>query len=1390
MAVDFTTHPEAPYYDHYDNLKKFSQVLVGAGRPAQGREINEVQSMLRDFLSRIGDVLFKQAAIISGSSLEIVDIGGQLTARISAGSVYLRGIVQNTDAIDIPITGVGDEVIGVKENVTIVTKNEDPSLNDPAQGFPAFGQQGADRQKTDVVWANADGDPDVVAVFFLKDGEQKVAVNTPEISGIIDILAKRDYEKSGNYILEGFSCVVEDADPVSDDKKILRVKSGKARRRGYDVGILIDTQLDLPVSRETDTQIDEPFVFNAGTDTYLLGERPVASVEIVTATVRTVQTPSLSNAMVKGILGSSDELAADWADLSTPSVLSIVAVNFGGTWDGPGTTTFTGGTNYTENVKWQKDGNNINWSLNGNATPADEPPPGASYSVIYDHRYELKQELKEATEVLAETLVKNTDDTLNNVDILDSGLVTLIVGDTSGQSDYNEGTDFTLNRTTGVITWIGTEPGVGNTYFVTYTYWNIVGDGDFLARDSYFKTFVAEGDPANVPYRYGIPDPHSISFLAQGATVSVFDEIVDTGLVEVDYSFYLARYALIVLAESSVLAIFGDSAVEPKVPNTTLQNFVAIGQVYQPADSLNGMVPEKYGIETISVEGLQLMKGRIERLEFNLADTILDLEAQNIEISNKKGILTDEFANFSKADLGHNDIDFSIDPDRNELTLPQTFSAYQPIIDGVATTATINGQTASLTSSGTNEIVQDNHSGDESTAPFLTIGQNGFFGNMVMTVTPDRDDWVEPVTETVTRVDDLSFWVFRGRNGQFDRFTQENMEEVDGTIRVQTLTVKVEGLLPGDVEYFCKFANRDVVCTPINGTPASLGFPDGVKAKADRTAEFTFPIPAGIPEGSVPVDFFSEVLFNAALEISDPTSSVKSIRVENDNTRTSDDSIMHSARVSYVASVRRNVTRQFDRQVPPPPPPPRPPVQVRQQSFQRAVVNRTVAAPVAQAFTPSVGPRIVFSSFFTSPTGMASDAVLNRIPLPSTGISPFSSRAALARQLSRARFPGNPDPLAQTIDNLHKNTTLKSITVQFASLAPSMGVTCQIRETTNGFPNETVIAEKHLLRSQLSLDTPIEYVFDDPLFIDKDKTIAIVFKGDTEFLLNAPRFISQGNDIRLHIAKLGDKDITTNEIIGVNPFVTGVFFRSLEGLTWEADQETDLRFTAKYNTYTVDTEEVLYFNSISHTDLTHFIFNADVTTPEGTKVTWEYEVDGSGKWVIFAPYVTTNLQSTGAAVRVRARLSTTIDTVTPSVNLSGITLVGLSRKANGTYVTLNVVQTQAFTTLDVFIEFHQPPGAATHTIGFAVDTVGTAWTNFDNTAGNPQDQPPVAPTGALVGTPEPIDLNADSIYFRYHYRVTSLVGSPTDFRIRILGSTSLGGRVDPPRWRNLIAITS
>jgi hypothetical protein len=1466
MADDTSTGMDlniAPYWDDFDESKRYKRVLAIPSRVAQAREFTQAQTIIQSQITRLGNALWQNGTVLHGCVVTVND--SKTMVQISPGDVYLDGdIVNFSDISYLEIQGVGTEIVGLVRTDRIITEAEDSTLRDPAQNYDNYSQPGAHRLQTTWTWqvVNRNGVPisniqggtldagTVVSpglgVITIKEGEQSdVQAQTSDVTKqILDISAQRDFAKSGNYVLQGLRMKVLEHPEYKWDMKRLLVTAGVARIQGYDITLQTNWAGDLPVSRDTDIVLDEPWNYieynplDGTGGEYRLGERPVAAISGVVATVAAVNGEVVGFSSTRPLItrggtpGGSDEL-------SEGSVVSILGVNSGGEWD-PDTETFVGGTNYSPSA-YLKDGNNIDWSPSG-----AEPAPGSSYSVAYTYRKQLVKQIMEMTSVSNELLVHETDDTLSQsyfceINTYTGATVRIVTATESGdpqpdyvESEYTDGTDFSI-QSNGFVDWFtydvqvlrvlrgavdgddditgltdgfsfyqvisvasddgnfnyetlefeeatynyevdtdynydagvpilswsptgaGTsEPGSGSyyrvalncrkyntsnhpepgdSYYVSYSYWNIKVPGDYLSRDSFFTTWVEEGDALNISQHYGLDVQDYVNFWkASNHQISHSPGRIDKPypgtMVEVSYSYYLPKFAVVEYNDIDPVKVhLGTASKNPTEPVFDQQDRnVLLGKVYMPADGLN-MVVTEFGVVTLKVVDLHNMRNRITTTEQNLASTMLDMDAKSLPVSNKKGISTSSFQNNDRFDLGWPDVAYSIDPDWQELTFPHEDSLYTVLVDDAQTSGTIYSTVSTLSPSGVTRIEQPYFTGHESIAPYALADQDSFLTSqsLYMTLNPSGDTIIIPRTQyftdeadadawsksDVAKLTDPSVWFAGGwRGGQQDdagqagdggvqavssdsqtqQWSSQYIRDIQGVCRQIPVTVTIPGGLPAtdelELDFFLYFGGVLVPITLLNGTPSGSVANTFRPRTTDSGADVRFTIPPNVPEGRIEVKVISSpVMINGKSW----TTSVTAI---------------------FDAAVVEKLTMVFD----------------------RCRCNCYACNRCANCWN--------------------------------------------------CRGRCGTGPLAETLEPIGQMRFLRNIELDFYTVNPRYGVYGCIVNTENGNPTSNTVANGMIARKFLSATQLVgagmkTFTFDDPIFF-KDEAYAIVVTGEDGFNINSTNEIAAGRDIRCKIAKLGAQDEITGVTVGTNPFKNGIFWRSLTGVTWEQDQTSDIKFRASFNLYPTGVEQIVQMQPVELTGTTAFIATWNSQVVDGTKVIFEYRTR-EGSWTEFSPYMLIKTTEVADQLTFRARLSSTVPNLTPFVENS-FGLYVQSTQPTLKVVTRAIDLIEASNILDIWLQAHLP-SACSQSLRVTFDN-GTTWVDL----AQPVDG---LPDGNLIDM-APVDLNADNVKYNYHWQVTLDPGQVfSSYRVEI-GCTATGStaKLKNPRFSNFISIAS
>lgn len=149
------------------------------------------------------------------------------------------------------------------------------------------------------------------------------------------------------------------------------------------------------------------------------------------------------------------------------------------------------------------------------------------------------------------------------------------------------------------------------------------------------------------------------------------------------------------------------------------------------------------------------------------------------------------------------------------------------------------------------------------------------------------------------------------------------------------------------------------------------------------------------------------------------------------------------------------------------------------------------------------------------------------------------------------------DPLAQTF-TLDESYHIAGVDLWFTVLGDK-DVRVQIRETTAGFPNQEILAESTLSKSQLTTSGITRFEF-APIFLNAAQEYAIVVLTDD------PKH-------EVAIAELGQYDQEHGWVTS-QPYQVGVLLSSSNAQTWTPHQNSDLAFRLLATKFTKTSEDI------------------------------------------------------------------------------------------------------------------------------------------------------------------------------------------------------------------------
>ena len=432
----------SPYFDDGKEQYKnnYKQVLFKPGVPLQAREVTQLQTLTNEQLKENLNMLYSNGSIIQGIGEPSI-VG--TTASILPGKYYFDGRIHDVEAQTINVVLTGEQKLGFDIVEEVVTSAGDTTLNDPASGYPNYDLPGADRLKQTIVFVNITESGSITAKeqWTLLDGEFVQGEIEQEYSAIGDVLARRTFDESGHYLVDGMICDVIKYEPegVSTDELKIQVSDGNAYVKGYEVKYTAPDWKVVNKSQTTDSVLSEPKTYLSGTSDYTLNQMYVDT----TQTVKVSGEVKVSRIrIVHGSINGTD----NFTDANTTTTYnnivgsSVIVSSSDDEVQGP----------WVEGTDYNISGDTIDWS-----PAATEPASGESYYVTF--RY-------------VKNLVRDTDFEINShASIADAYVLTFLAGDKPVS---------------------GTQINIDYSYYLART--------DLIMIDRFGEIIINSGEPAHV----------------------------------------------------------------------------------------------------------------------------------------------------------------------------------------------------------------------------------------------------------------------------------------------------------------------------------------------------------------------------------------------------------------------------------------------------------------------------------------------------------------------------------------------------------------------------------------------------------------------------------------------------------------------------------------------------------------------------------------------------------------------------------------------------------------------------------------------------------------------------------------------------------------------------
>ncbi len=714
---------------------------------------------------------------------------------------------------------------------------------------------------------------------------------------------------------------------------------------------------------------------------------------------------------------------------------------------------------------------------------------------------------------------------------------------------------------------------------ITFDYFSH-GSGDYFDVDSYSGTISYENIPSYtsdttgksyelrdcLDFRPRVDDASTLTDRSyDGTGASPVDPVKFNSDVTSDFEFYLPRIDKIYLDQEGNFKVSkGASALTPQVPKT-IDGAMHLYTLELPSYTLStdDITIKKVDNRRYTMRDIGRLEGRIENLEYYTQLSLLETQAQNLQIQDaegfdrfKNGFVVDNFTGHQIGDSGNIDYKCSMDMASGELRPLFHEDAIQLIESDDDGTAILNtdrtnagyvktGDLLTLPYTETDLITQPFASKTLNVNPFDVITWSGSIA-----LTPPGDEWKETerapelVINNTGAFDTLAsdignaslngieigtVWnewqdqwtgtprdvasrdvggnqrsgrrVFRRTEIETNQSVRQSRTGIRQRIVPQTVRNSIGDRIVS-VAFVPFVRSRTITFSATRMKPNTRLYPffDNIDVSSYCTPD------GGALGGNVVTDASGAV--SGTFAIPDPTNNA------NPRWRT-------GTRVFRLTSSAQN-DRSSDVET----------------AAEEDYTARGILETVQNTILSTREPRIVRES--TNDT---------------RNINRTSTR-------SSTRTIGWVDPLAQTflVDD-EGGVFITSLDIFFSSKDDNIPVTIQIREVVNGYPGKTILpfSEVSLNPSSVNVSTDgtvaTKFSFDGPVYLQENTEYCFVLLANT-------------TDYNVYAARLGETQLNSDRTISQQPYA-GVLFKSQNGSTWTSEPNEDLKFTmrrAEYST--------------------------------------------------------------------------------------------------------------------------------------------------------------------------------------------------------------------------------
>lgn len=364
----------------------------------------------------------------------------------------------------------------------------------------------------------------------------------------------------------------------------------------------------------------------------------------------------------------------------------------------------------------------------------------------------------------------------------------------------------------------------------------------------------------------------------------------------------------------------------------------------------------------------------------------------------------------------------------------------------------------------------------------------------------------------------------------------------------------------------------------------------------------------------------------------------------------------------------------------------------------------------------------VVTGKFTIPAGIPAGTKLVRFTGSggSSGQATFTGQGTLTTTTLRQVVTVTTayyDPLAQTF-TLGQAGQISAVDL-FFSAKGTTNIVVQIRETANGVPTKTVLAERRIKPADITVGQYTHIDLPSPVALSAGIEYALVIMCDDAVST-------------LKVGELGKWDDAAKKWVTSQPYQVGVLLSSSNASTWTAHQDKDLAFGLHFVKYG-STQRVINLGTVAVSNVTDLLLlTADEIPSSDTRIKYELVLPDASVISVADGQPVRLASAISGNVTIRATLTGTAD-FSP-VLFPGTQLIAGRVGSTGTYVS-QAIKGGSNIRVKVVFEALVPSGAAV-AVSYKGANVGDTWSEVPFVSTSPLDENWLEVTHEVTGVTE------------------------------------------------------